>query len=514
MTNNIGSGSMLSDVMCDMARRDSALFCQLVLRDEETGRPVRLHAMQKGWHDHLDDHRRLVLWAHPDSGKTQNLAVGRIAWLLGRDMRRRYAVLSATHDGAVKVVRTVKSYIENSSVLHKVFPDLRRGALWTDTAIQVDRPPGIKDPSLQAYSPEVGSIQGSRLDGLVIDDILTQANTRTPHQRRKLIEWVRASAFSRLSRGAWVVVLANAWHPEDMAHELAKSGWPSLRCPVLDDAGEPTWRERWPLDRVQQARETLGPLEFARQMMCAPRADEDARFRAEWIDVCLERGRGYSYYDSLADMIAGDADMAAEFAASDAVAMLGGGLSLPEGFATVTGVDLAVSKKKASGLTSLFSVLLWPDGTRHLVDLQAGRWGGPEIIDRILSVHERWGSIVVVESNAAQDYIRQWAKDRSPDIRIAAFNTNARNKHDPSYGVESIANELEAGRWLIPCGWETMQPNAQVGEWIGEMLSYDPLQHTGDRLMASWICREYCRHIMRARARAAAASGRGMRVFG
>ena len=35
-----------------------------------------------------------------------------------------------------------------------------------------------------------------------------------------------------------------------------------------------------------------------------------------------------------------------------------------------------------------------------------------------------------------------------------------------------------------------------VREWVDEILYYDPVSHTGDRLMASWIAREGARRSM------------------
>ncbi len=64
-----------------------------------------------------------------------------------------------------------------------------------------------------------------------------------------------------------------------------------------------------------------------------------------------------------------------------------------------------------------------------------------------------------------------------------------------------MAAELAGGKWLIPN--EHKQPNGkvepmhkEVGEWISEMLFYDPKEHTGDRLMASWFAREGARKFV------------------
>jgi hypothetical protein len=488
----IATGRLAYSSAVRFAREDLATFCEIVMRDEETGEPILLQPFQEEWIDACEHNRNMVIWSHPESGKTQLMAIARILWLLGRDSRRRYAVLSATQGQSKKVIRTIQGHITSNPVVADVFPPLRRGGLWTDGAIEVMRPQGIRDPSVQAYSPEGGTMQGSRIDGLVIDDILTENNTRTRYQRDKIAEWVRATAFSRLSQDAWVVVLTNAWHPDDLAHELEKQGWWSKRYPVLI-GGKSAWPERWPVERIERVRtEVLGPLEFNRQMMCRSRDESTARFKMDWITKCLERGEGYGVHSGWDDVFKRDPELAEELEFTEALLMLGG--QLPSDVFTVTGVDVAVGRRRINDLTSLFTILVWPDRTRHILEVKSGRWTGPRIVDEIIGAHERWRSIVVVENNAAQDFILQWVRNKAPGLRVRSFTTG-KNKLSPEYGVESLAAELAAGMWLIPCRPETLRPEREVGEWITEMLDYLPGVHTGDRLMASWIAREYARKV-------------------
>lgn len=465
------------------ARIDPVAFCKLSLSDEETGGPIYIQQFQQEWFNAIAQFKNVVIWAHPESGKTLLLGVGRILWLLGLNPRKRYAILSATNKHAKKVIKAIRDHITNNKVIRDVFEGrLQRGDSWEKTAIEVARPYGIRDPSVQAFSPE-GTIQGSRLDGLFIDDVLTENNTRIQSQREKIIEWIRSSAFSRLGRDAWVVVTTNAWHPRDMAHIFEKEGWWAKRYPVIYPDGRLQWEDRWPLERIENEKIRLGPLEFSRQMLCQARDESTARFKREWIDHCLEKGQGYSTYRSLRNIIDVDHDLADEIGLDDDIIESGG---LPEGFWTITGVDLAVSKKSSADLSVLFTILLWPNGLRQVLEIQAGRWSGPEIIDRIVSAHERFHSVAVVENNAAQDYLLQWIRDQTPGMPIKAFTTG-RNKLSVEYGVESLGAELAAGMWLIPCGFEDYKVDSQISEWIIEMLNYDPKAHTGDRLMAC-IC--------------------------
>jgi hypothetical protein len=101
-------------------------------------------------------------------------------------------------------------------------------------------------------------------------------------------------------------------------------------------------------------------------------------------------------------------------------------------------------------------------------------------------VHKRFKSRLIVENNAAQDFLVQLASDKRLPITP---HTTGRNKAHPTYGVESLSAELSRGQWIIPCEI-TGECDVEVQEWIDQMLYYDPAGHTGDHLMAAWIARE------------------------
>lgn len=476
--------------LCALARDDCALFCELVLSDEETGTPIELAPMHEEWLRQAQTGANMVVWAFPESGKSQLFSIGRTLWLLGRNPRLRIAILAAAERQVKKLIASLRRHIENNKVLHQIFPELQRGDLWTDHAISVKRPGIIKDPSVQAISPN-GAIQGARINVLIIDDVLVEENTRTAYQRDKIATWIRVSAFSRLSRKSQVVVLANAFHPNDFAHELAKQGWWAKKYPVISDKGVPVYPSRWPLDRIQKVRdEELGPTEFARMMLCQARSDEDARFQAAWIDKCKLRGLGYPMFRTLEEFVNW---VGSEYWNKKKIVwdFRAPRFRPPPGFLILTGVDLGVSKRDSADPSVLFTILVWPDGTRQVLNVRRGRWQSGEIIRQVVDVHTLYRSAFFVENNAAQEYLVQWLASDHPDIIVRGFRTG-KNKRDKAFGVESIAGELEDALWLIPQNVDgSVHPNIKV--WEQEMLYYSPDGHTGDCLMASWIAREAAR---------------------
>lgn len=459
-----------------LAREDPNEFCELILRDESSGKPIQQAPIHEEFHHLTRTTDRMLLWGAIEFGKTQQIAIGHTLWELGNNTRLRFVIGSATSRYASRIVSSIRRYIEAPGPIHDVFPNLRPGPIWSATAMAVEQPArkGMpKDPSVQATSVGIASLIGTRTDRFVGDDLLTPGNTYNPLHRQQTKDWYFSVPMTRLTPSAKVRILGNAFHPEDLMHDLAQAGGYTWRkYPALDEHGRPTWPERWPMSRIEAKREELRmrPQEFARSMLCIPRDESQARFRREWIEQCLQRGEGVSPAYALAQ--------------------------LPPGYGVYTGVDLGVRTKHGSDLTVLFTIAVHPNGDREVLWIESGRWAAKDIVDRIVDTHRRYGSIVLVENNQAQQFIIDFTKSTSA-VPVRPFFTGS-NKAHPEFGVESMATEMANGKWIIP-SVNGKPATREIDAWVTEMLYYDPQQHTGDRLMASWFAREGSRTPPKAR---------------
>jgi hypothetical protein len=446
----------LRATIAEAARARADVFCQYVLRDEETGGRVHLAPMHCAWHQLMDNHRMVEIWAHVEAGKSQQCSIGRVLWAIGRNPNLRVLVVSNTKDQAAKIVSTLQRYVERSGELREVFPDLRRGPLWQTFKFTVgNRTSLAKDPTVQAAGVH-GNVLGARVDLLILDDVLDVENTYTKSARDKVWTWLLAEVLNRLTGNSRMVVVGTAFHPDDAMHRLAKlPGITAVRYPVLDpETQRPRWPERWPMERVQEVAERLGPLESARALFCKARDDAASRFKEEYIAIGLRNGNGKQLCGALS--------------------------SVPPGYRTITGWDLAVQQHASADLTAAFTIAVRPDGQREVLNVEAGRWDGPTIVAKMFDHHRRYQSIQIVENNAAQDFVLQFARSAGA-LPMRPFTTG-RNKAHPEFGVESLSAEMAMGKWTIPNVDGQLHP--EVEAWINEMLYYDPRAHTGDRLMA------------------------------
>lgn len=478
-------------IFLDLCRNDVNAFCEYVLQDEETGRHVVQAPFHVEMHAELDEHKFLVIKSAPETGKTQQMGIGRALWEMGRNPRIRIGILGNDQKSAVKLLTSIKGYIEKSERLHEVFPGLRKGPIWQDHQIVVDRDVFSKDPTIQAVGYH-GSIQGSRIDLWIVDDLLDFENTRTEVQRQQLSKWFRGTPLGRLTRGGRVIFLTNCWHPRDLGEELVKEyAWRCFAIPARRPDGSIMWPVeqggKWDEARLAEKRQKLGELEFARLFELRPRDDADTIFKEWAIKKCTDRGRGRILVRSIEPP--------------------------PDRCVVVIGVDLG-GKRRSGGESTIAPLLFHPNADRQLLGIEGGRWSGGELIRRICSAGERYGGIVAVESNGLQIHLTDLARETGLTcVPIVPFMTG-KNKIDPRFGVISLAAEWEAGRWIIPEAGGDAEMARRRETLLSEIRDFVPEQHTGDHLMAVWIAREVGRVIWARLYGPDSEGGAGARVIG
>lgn len=518
------------------AQSDPAKFFEFVMREETTRSRLKIAPHQELILAFVMAHPKCIIRAPVGFSKTY-IMTALTLFLLGEDCTQRGVVASSVQGQSKKVVGAVRTYIEGSDEVALVFPELlptqRKGEAWTQVAITIDRPMGIRDPSLVAVGIG-GKLPGSRLSWALADDLLNAENTASEDGLARTKTWVTSSLLDRLDAVDARIVICNVpWVPKtspdstgDITYELEADPflWPSLTLDGYGDveirntnwdtdlirpahgdnptgvrhrltahdhpdyatyAGEdpvpgwtdrldevPLWPEKFPLSVLEEFRTRLGPVDFMRAVRCKPRSALTIEERTRAIDGCKRAA------------IAANRHRVVD--------------SLQPGPSRITCVDPAFSKKKKSNRTSVLTFEVLSDGSRVVLENLVGRFSGPEIADKVISAVNRFGSIVVVEGNAAQRWMRDIVilKNKTVPIRTAVTGSN---KLDPRYGVQSIFIEIEQALWLLPNmgSVETGPGKCPEGiqDLVSDLLEYSAEEHTGDSLMSLWIGREYARRL-------------------
>ena len=461
-------------------RSGADCFIEYAIGDELTDSPISNGAHHLAWHDLLSANRFAVILAPVGHGKTQQIAVGRAIYELGRNPNLRIGIISNAAEPAEKVLALISQHILENLRVREVFPHLKphpnKALPWKSNAITVDRKVLSKDASVRAFGAG-GPVVGSRLDLIILDDVLDFENTNTDEQCKKIVRWFDTTVFTRLpvQGGGRIWVIGTPWHVEDLLHVLKeRPAWASTVSSAVLNPKAPRsqwvalWWEVVTAQFLRERYENMTPHAFARKYLCQVRDDASKRFQSEWIETCLQNGRGRRLL-------------------ARAPVQFVGGPEMP----CFTGVDLGVGQDEDHDLSVLFTIALDNRNRRLVADIQSGRWTAPEIIQRIQWTYHRFNSIIGVESNAAQDYIRQFATDKSiPTVPLLT----GENKYDEAFGIETLAVELRAGMWIIPSSEAGEAIDPEIKGWISEMDNYLPHRHTGDRLMAAWFARELARN--------------------
>ena len=505
------------------ARKNPARFFEFAVKEETSRQRIKTLPHQELIFKFVMHYPKCVVRMPVGFSKTYTMAALSM-FLLGQDPTVRGAIVSATQGQAKKPLAMVKDHIESSPELKAVFPGLRPSRRssdpWTQSSITVDRPAGIRDASLTAIGVH-GALPGSRLNWLLVDDILSEGNTNSPEQRDMVAKWFLSTVLARRDlEGSRIVVTNTPWHPEDLTYRLEKAGWPTLTMSIEGDiifenaddfdcddirpsevnaeAERLTANDNalWDpeLDHIPANdrhaaspegfydREDVVPLwpaKFNRtaidslkqdyaddmtqyyqlyEMKC--RSDEDSKVKTAWIEQCKSNARDLGIHTFTQSWTEGK---------------------------TFTGVDLAIGKKKKNDKSAIFTMGLHPDKKRRILRIDEGQWSGSEIINRLIDHRDNYQSIIRVETNAAQDFLRQWALERDASLPIRKHHTGA-NKHSREHGIESLFIEVENGSWLIPNDPSGRVPK-EAQQFIDGMLYYNPDGHTADVLIAAWLAR-------------------------
>jgi len=462
-------------------RKDVNAFAEYAWLDD-TGQPIRQARHHRIFQDLARQHLLLVMWFPVEHGKSTQARI-LATWLLGNYPDRQYAFVKSKAKQAQKDVKAIGRVIVSNPRIRDVFPDLRpaRGELrtgvdtWGAEGIRVHGcPHGLPDPSLAAYGLD-GQILGARLHGVILDNILDKSNTQSPAQRLKVLETIDEEIMSRVLPGGFCIIIDTAWHIDDALHEIAKRpSWHSVKFDgeVGFRKGQTLWPERFPKSRLAAIRERSSIVAYNRMYRNMPLSETTAYFREDaWL-----RARGKcEWWDRWPAGVGAQVDL-------------------------VTGVDLATRAKETADETALVTAVR-VGHRRQLRSIVAGRMEGPAVLRAMVDCYRAFHAPVqkaggsarfVVEDNAAQIYIVQMLRDpviarglglstdEAGRIQVIGRTTTAKVR-DAELGIQALATDIEMDRWDIPAHPETTNLREEMRTWT-------PDSHTGDRLMAMWIC--------------------------
>lgn len=466
-----------SDSLIGMAaRREKALFLEYVLKDNNGNRVVngQIHLEIQEHIALCKKHNEqycgvLAPWGH---GKTENAIIGNTLDEIGHNPNIRIFIISNTDDNAKARIESITNYISTDVDYHNVYPYVRPSqdqSSWTKHKFVVERESKAKDGTVEAYGVMTSGV-GGRCDLLLFDDPVDMRNAIiNPALREQVKQNIENVWLSRLTPDGMAIYIATVWHQDDATSCMLKNpkwkflvmriseDYESIECesPFKGKFKIPLW-SYWNKDRLLNRLGVIGQRAFNRGFRQNALSDEDRTFPSS--DKIFRHDVGVD--------------------------------SVSQYFPRICGID------PFGQAVVIYTIALNPQNHQRItVEIRRGKWQPRQTIAEIVNVfHKQHPVLMVVENNASQDAIIQWAHEVGGlDLPIVPFTTGAQ-KANIDFGLPSLEVEFANGAWMIPCrGIDFALDHENPIVVHANELRGHPVAVAADTVMAQWFAREGAR---------------------
>ena len=455
----------------------------------ETGEKYETADFHLNWIENIEDSiengKELLILSPPRHGKTE-LLIHFAVFQIMKNPNIRIMWVGGNEDIAKNAVASVLDQLDENDRLKEDFcppgksfkPDNRSGKNWSQNQFTVGTRtvPGIKSPTMVAVG-KGGKILSRDCDLIIADDIEDHQTTMQPGARENTRQWWTTTLSSRKEEHTAVVVIGSRQHSDDLYHHLLSNESfmtivetaHNITCNLPDHLEEehqecmlwPGKRTyKWLMSRMQAAETTGGRQIYEMVYYNQAYVEGTQIFTMDMIDQCMRP-----------DLSIGQ---------------------IPGSLHLVAGLDPASSGYQAAVLWGINAM----KGELFLIDIENRQGGGVKHALQIMSDWyqkydlQHW----IIEENGFQTAIRQDDKIKDFVLRggiTMQGHVTGKNKHDPMYGVGSMAGLFEAQKIFLPTG--NSESLAKVNSYRQQLLYFDgkPVstrnKEKTDLVMAAWF---------------------------
>lgn len=390
----------------------------------------------------------LDLWAR-EHYKSSILTYGLPIQELIRNPEERIGIFSHTRPAAKSFLRQIKLTLEGNCFVKRWYPDVffaqpkREAPKWSeDDGLVVKRKSFAQESSIEAWGLVDGQPTGKHFTIRVYDDVVTKESVTTPEQLRKTVEAFELSHSLGTDQGRKRVT-GTHYSFADLYMQLRKRGTYKVRVhPATHDGtgtGNPVFLSQ---ERLEELKREQSSYVFACQQLLNPVADQERRFKEEWLKTYGQ---------------------------------------LPTGCNRYLICDPANAKKKDSDFTVMAVIDIDSDGNRFLVDMLRDKLNLTERWIMLRNLYQRWRPRRVGYEQYGMQSDIQHFQERMKNEAIYFAITPLGGQVGKEDRILRLVPSFEQGRFWLP-GKLIYQGRDLIKEFIAEELLFFPFSSHDDML--------------------------------
>ena len=170
----------------------------------------------KSWFDLWDGNDSCTLIGPRGFRKSTMLTEDYVTWRLCREHNLSTMVISETETQAEDFVKLIKTQFEMNEELRLIFGNLVSQQLWQSGQFSIKRSTTRREPSCKAVGV-AGAVVGKHYDIIILDDSVSEGNSRTAHLRQKFMSWYYKEVYPAMNLpGGEIKKVGTKYHPKDM----------------------------------------------------------------------------------------------------------------------------------------------------------------------------------------------------------------------------------------------------------------------------------------------------------
>lgn len=234
--------------------------------------------------------KRLMINVPPRFGKSYLVSTIFPTWYLGRNPDKNIIFSTYGQSLADDFGRQVRNIVQDEK-FRFVFPNVKLA----DDSASVKKF-AVSQGGIYYAIGAGGSLTGKGGSLIILDDVIrNRADANSDTIRKNILDWYKSTLYTRLAPGGSIVFINTRWHESDLAGHLLKSEpelWTHLNMPAISDDGHSLWPERWPLDKLEEIKKSIGSYEWAALYQQRPSPAEGGMFNKAWFEIINAMPKG------------------------------------------------------------------------------------------------------------------------------------------------------------------------------------------------------------------------------